>query len=302
MGEVHLQAGPLTLGLEPALGGCVATFRHEGIDLMRPLRAPDGQAPHALHAGMFPMVPFANSLRDNRFEFDGRRYEVAPNMAGVRLNYHGSGWQRAWRVAEQTRERCRLVLDDTVETAGYAFAAEQRFALAADQLAVTIAVTNRSARRMPFGMGLHPWFPRHGDARATFRARETLREDGEGHAFGLEPVAAAHDFSAAREPARTYQNRCYAGWDGGARIDWPSLGLGLSIAAEPVFGHLMFHVPAHDPQVFCLEPQSNRTSAFDGVDTGGPVPGVHILRPGETLTGRVVFAPSRAAPLAGERG
>jgi aldose 1-epimerase len=292
---MHLSAGPLTLDLAPELGGCVAAFRHDGVDLMRPLRAPEGQTPHALHSGMFPMVPFANSVRDNSFGIDGKHYDVSPNMAGARLNYHGSGWQRPWQVAEQGGDACRLVLGDTVETAGYVFAAEQRFALAADRLVVDVAMTNRSARRMPFGFGLHPWFPRHGDARATFAARETLREDSDFQALGLEPMSAAHDFRNGREPARSYQNRCYVGWDGVARIDWPSLGLGLSIEAEPVFGNLMFHVPQHDPEVFCLEPQSNRTSAFDGVAEGRPAPGVHILAPGESLSGRITFLVHPAA-------
>ncbi len=286
---MRLTAGPLTLELAPELGGSVAAFEHDGVALMRPMSPPAGSAPHALHSGMFPMLPFANSLRDNRFAIDGRAYEVAPNMEGVRLSYHGSAWQRAWRVAEEASGRCTLHLDEVEEAPGYRFSATQNFVLSPDRLDVTIAVTNRSAQRMPFGFGLHPWFPRHGDARAMFSATRALREDADFQALELAPIAEGQDYASGREPPRAYQNRCYAGWNGHARIDWPSRRLALTIDADPLFGHLMLHVPAHDFETFCLEPQSNRTSAFDGVETGTPAPGVHLLAPGEAVGGRVAF-------------
>ncbi|RYE08059.1 MAG: aldose 1-epimerase [Hyphomicrobiales bacterium] len=286
---MRLAAGQLTLDLAPELGGSIAAFEHAGVALMRPMSPPAGSAPHALHSGMFPMVPFANSLRDNRFAIGGQAYEVAPNMTGARLNYHGSGWQRPWQVTESQPDRCTLQLDETEEAPGYRFAATQRFILSPGRLEVSIAVTNRSAQPMPFGIGLHPWFPRHGDALATFAASQVLREDADFQALSLAPIPADQDYAAGREPPRAYQNRCYAGWTGSARIDWPSRRLALGITADPLFQHLMFHVPSHDFDTFCLEPQSNRTSAFDGVESGTPAPGVHILAPGETLGGRVIF-------------
>lgn len=286
---VRLSAGSLMLELVPELGGCVSRFTHDGTDLMRPLRVSSGATPHALHSGMFPMVPFANSLRDNGFELDGRRYQVAPNMEGARLNYHGSGWLRPWRAAAADAVSCRLVLEAAEEAPGYLFAAEQRFALSSGGLELELSVTNRSPRRMPFGFGLHPWFPRHSLARATFSAQQVVLEDAGFQATGLSPIPEAQDFAGGLEPPHAYQNRCYAGWNGVAHIAWPTLGLGLTIEAGPVFEHLMFHVPAHDHDTFCLEPQSNRTSAFDGVGTDAAAPGIRLLEPGETLSGHVAF-------------
>lgn len=287
--SIRLTAGPLLLELAPELGGAVAAFEHEGRALMRPLRAPPGTAPHALYSGMFPMLPFANSLRDNSFELDGRTYSVQPNMAGSRLNYHGSGWQKPWRVGTSDSNSCTLVLDPLEEAPGYAFSGEQRFTLSPDRLAVAVSVTNRSVRRMPFGLGLHPWFPRHGDARVTFSAEAVLGEDADSNALGLIPIPAAQDFHSGLEPPRAFQNRCYAGWEGRARIDWAGLGLALTIEADRVFENLMFHVPGHDLDTFCLEPQTNRTSAFDGLDGPNPRSGVYLLKPGETLAGEVAF-------------
>lgn len=279
-----LRAGPLRLVLAPQAGGAVAGFwldRPEGpLALLRPL--PAGAA-DALQAAMFPMLPFANCIRDNRFRFAGRDWQVAPNMPGVRLNFHGSGWRLPWRVAAAGEATATLVLE--AADGVWHYAAAQDFVLRPDGLEVTLSVTNRGAAAMPFGIGLHPWFPRHGDARVAFAAERLITVTAEGEALGAGPVPPGRDHAAPAPLPVHYLNTCYAGWDGRARILWPD-GPALVLTADPVLGHLMVHVPAADPSVFCLEPQSNPPCGFDGLEAGD-APGVHVLAPGATLAGRM---------------
>lgn len=300
MSGPELRAGALGLRLAPGAGGSVAGFwlqRPQGrLELMRPL--PEGGT-DALHSGMFPMLPFANCIRDNRFAFAGRAWQVAPNMPGVRLNFHGSGWRLPWQVAGAGPRTATLVLeaDDGV----WRYRGTQDFALEDDALAVTLSVTNLGASPMPFSFGLHPWFPRHGDARVQFAARGFWRLTGEGAAEGLGPVPPEADHATPAPLPRRHVNLCYEGWDGQARILWPAEGLALELSADPVLGQLMVHVPADDPEVFCLEPQSNAPCGFDGLEHGAAAPGVHILAPGETLAGRITLhlrpgAPERSLP------
>lgn len=291
-----LRAGRLSLELSPALGGSVSSFRLAApsgpFDLMRPMTVPAGAAPHALHSGMFPMLPFANCIRDNAFTFDDRPFAVGPNMVGVRLNYHGSGWQLPWQVATAGPDRAELVLDDVVVDAAYRYAAAQRFRLTADALHVETEVTNRADIPMPFSFGQHPWFLQHGGAEVSFAATGLWFEDSAGHAERLVPITTDRDYSHGRRPPPSYQNNCYAGWSGTAAIAWKQRDIGLTIEAGPEFGHLMFHVPAHSPRVFCLEPQSNAPCAFDGLEQGLVAPGVHILRPGQSVRGTLRFVVS----------
>ena len=92
--RLHLSRSDLRLDLAPEAGGAVAGFCPDGpagaLPLLRPL--PDGTE-DALHAGMFPMAPFANCIRDNGFAFAGLHWQVPPNMPDVRLNFHGSAWR-----------------------------------------------------------------------------------------------------------------------------------------------------------------------------------------------------------------
>ncbi len=176
--RLRLRAGVLTLELVPSLGGAVSAFRLETragpFDLFRSLKVPEGAREDALHAGCFPMVPFANCIRDNRFGFEGRRYAVSPNMAGSRLNFHGSGWQSAWQVAARALDRVELRLGDGRVDGVYRYEAVQLFELDPRALTLTTTLRNRGERAMPFSFGQHPWFPRHGGMLVRFRAGAVL--------------------------------------------------------------------------------------------------------------------------------
>ncbi|MCY0150160.1 aldose 1-epimerase [Hoeflea sp. G2-23] len=298
---VRIAAGDLSLDLRPELGGSVSSFRLDSgpgpFDLMRPLAAPEGAAPHALHSGMFPMVPFANSIRDNAFRFDGARYSISPNMPDTRLNYHGSGWQLPWRVARHDASRVDLVLEDATVDDVYLFAARQTFALTPHTLTVELAVENRSERTMPFSCGLHPWFPRHRGAMVRFSAGWYWAEDAEGHATTLTAPEDDTDFGDWNAPPTIYQNKCFTDWNGVAEVLWPDAGILLRMRGDPLMNHLMFHVPPNGAPVFCLEPQTNAPCAFDDLERGVVNKGVHLLAPGQDLSVSCRFEVRTDLPL-----
>ena len=290
MHRVALTAGDLSLELAPALGGSVASFRLDGLDLFRPLPA---DATHAVQSGMFPMVPFANCIRDNSFWLDGETYLVTPNMKGSPLNFHGSGWLLPWTVTEHGAERAVLRLDGATVDDTYRFDAQQVFSLTETGFEVDLSVTNRGAHRMPFSFGQHPWFPRHGATRLRFAATGLWTEGADGVAGVLTDVPVNRDYTDWRQPPLTRQNNCYSGWNGLADIAWPERRIGLSMQSDPVFTHLMFHVPPSGELVFCAEPQSNAPCGFDGLETGDVQAGVFILDPGASIASTIRFRPIR---------
>ena len=52
----------------------------------------------------------------------------------------------------------------------------------------------------------------------------------------------------------------------------------------------MFHVPASDPETFCLEPQTNTPCGFDTLDQFEIGPGIYLLKTDETLSGKIEFS------------
>lgn len=291
MGEtfdlVLLKAGSLTADLVPGIGGSLAAFRHGDTDLMRPLSKADHIAGNVLGVAMFPMIPYANRIEGNRYDFDGRTYHFLANNPPEAFNVHGTGWQRPWMVERKSATGACLSL--AVRPPDAPYRATQLFDLDETGLTVTVSVTNDAPEAMPFGFGLHPWFIRDTDVTLQFAAQSFYLEEP-GNVAG-DPVSLMPelDFAIARGLPARWRNNDYGGWDGTAILCFPARRLGLRMIADPVFRHLMFYADPAKPY-FCVEPQTNASGACNRSNGFlAPEEGVLILRPGESAQGSVRF-------------
>ena len=286
---LRLAAGALTADLVPTIGGSLAAFRAGGTDVMRPLSAADLAAGNVLGVAMFPMIPYANRIAGNAFDFGGRSHVVEANNPPEPFNVHGTGWKRPWKVDHCDSAEAHLSLETGPGDGPFRYHATQLFRLDPEALSVTVGVTNTGDATMPFGVGLHPWFVRDPDVTLQFAARRFYLEEPGNVAGDPVTVPPELDFALARSLPDRWRNNDYGGWEGEAVLRFPSRGFGLRITADPVFGHLMVYADPARP-FFCVEPQSNASGAFNR-DGGfaAPEEGVLILHPGETAGGTVRF-------------
>jgi len=291
-----LHHGPLELGLAPTVGGAVRHFRvtvdDATHDLFRPATAEALAREGAGAAAMFPLVPFANRIRDNRFEVDGVVHHLAANVPGEPLNVHGDGWQSPWRVSDVDQATATLELGVDDPTRPHRYRAFQRFRLEAMALVVEIGVENRGPERMPFGVGLHPYLQRDraaGSPELFFESRHVWLE-GPLH-LPTERIATPPElaFDPPRPLPDCWRNMGHEGWGGSATIRWRERGLRLDYAADPVLAHLMLFTPP-DADFFCLEPQSHAVDAFSRPSPEREALGTHLLAPGDHLTATARFS------------
>jgi aldose 1-epimerase len=287
---MQLSAGELAIGLVPGIGGSLAYFRKGGVDLMRPLSPADLAAGNVLGVAMFPMVPYANRIAGNSFDFCGKTWRFAPNNPPERFNVHGSGWHSRWQAARHDNGML-LSLDHVAPDEPYSYSAAQHFVLSPDGLTVTMRLTNRGAVAMPFGFGLHPWFERGAGIELAFNAGHFFMEGPEGIVTERLALPPELDFAGGRPLPDTWRNNDYGGWDGRAEIRFPGKRVGLRLEADPIFGHLMLYADPEKPY-FCVEPQSNAPCAFNRMEGAhGDAFGASILAPGESLEGVIRFLP-----------
>jgi aldose 1-epimerase len=290
-----LSEGSLSVGLVPQLGGSIAWFRREGVDLMRPLSRSDADSGNVLGVAMFPMVPYANRIAGNAFWFGGRTWQFEANNPPERFNVHGTGWHSQWQ-SEHRGTSVLLSLDYVAPDEPYSYRATPLFSLAFDGLTVALTLTNQGGVEMPFGFGLHPWFDRTPNTTLSFRASHFFMEGPEGIATEVLAVPPELDFAARRPLPDTWRNNDYGGWNGIAEIRFPERGVGLTIEADPVFGHLMLYSDPQKPY-FCLEPQSNAPCAFNRMaGKDGALFGARTLAPGAGLEGSIRFRPFAISP------
>ncbi len=274
----------LTVEVSP-LGGAILSARWRGIPVLAPTPAP-GLASQVLGAeACFPLVAFGNRIEDNSFHFEGRDYTLAANTADP-LVLHGDGWLGRWSILHPDRHSLALHYRQVANAATpFAYEAVQTIAIDGANLTLSLTVTNRAAQALPYGLGLHPYFPRT-PGTGLFARAERYWTERENHLPGaVKPVPQDLDFTSGAPLPPGWLNNAFDGWDGKMRIEWPETGLALSLDADGSFRFFVLYSPSTGADFFCFEPMSHRPNAHRQPENGGLV----RLAPGETLEGTVAL-------------
>lgn len=270
-----------------ALAGLDYRQGRDWVPLMRrfePPAAPPGRGPDPNQLACYPLLPWSNRIAHGGFEVDGQRVVLATNRDDDPYPIHGSGWQRAWRVLSHDDREARLLLDEHAADA-YAYQASLHYRVREDGLEVALEVTNTGPRTLPFGLGLHPFFPRPPGTTLQAPAAQVWLNDGRSP-LPVERVAVppTWNFDNAR-PLPDGLNHGFQAWNGGAMIGWPSRGLRLRVDAD-VDAFVLYTPPGED--FFCFEPVDHPINAVH-LPGGAAANGMTLLAPGSSLTHRFAF-------------
>jgi aldose 1-epimerase len=277
-GRLTLAAGGLRLELAPELGGAIASFSHDGVDLLRP--TPVGTS-EVLETASFPLTPYANRIADGRIAFGGRTARLRRNAPGQPHPLHGDGWRGPWAVETSATTSATLAFTPAASDWPWPYVARQTFRLGDDGLTVELSMTNAGADPAPAGLGFHPYFPNAGRARLTARTDGVWLIDDDflpvRHVEGSPFAAWA---SGAEVATGDLVDHCHTGWDGEARIELGPDRPALKLTASPELGFLHIYAPPGQ-DFFCVEPVSHRPDAINADDPKGE--GVRLLAAGETF-------------------
>ncbi|CAN7444342.1 aldose 1-epimerase [Acidovorax sp. LjRoot129] len=290
------------LGLVPSLGGSVAAWQVDGpggadapIDLWRPW---DGETVDLYKLASFAMVPWSNRISGGGFSHNGQFHAMEPNRAGEPYPIHGDGWLQPWDIRQSASDTLEMALRSQCFGGGpYDYECVQTFRLVNGGLDQSVKVVHRGAQPLPYGLGLHPWFPRTPGTRVTAPVQAVWL-------CGDDPLPTEHttqfppgwDLNAGASAHGSLIDNAYTGWGGTARIEWPERGLQL-IANMPDFEqdggaahhYCLIYRPPQGP-AFCFEPITQPIDAFNQPGQ----PGLRTLAQGESLVMRVQW---RFGPL-----
>ena len=219
----------------------------------------------------FPMLPWCNRITGGGFTHMGQFHAMAPNRPGEPYPIHGDGWLQAWQVVEASATQAVLGLQSRGFMGNpYAYDAEQRFTLMAGGLEQVLSVTHRGSESRPYGLGMHPWFPR------TPETRFLADVDGI-WLCGANAIPTVHttrippdlDVRDACPAIGARIDHLYTGWSGRAAIRWPNHGLSVQIESATMegpdgtrgAGYCQVYRPEQGA-AFCLEPVSHPVDAF----------------------------------------
>ena len=265
-------------------GGCILNLAFAGESLLRPSPADDTPP---IDSACYPLVPFGNRIRGNRFSFEGRDYRFGPNTIWDAHYLHGEGWRSDWEVTANSLDCLALAHSHDGSTIPYTYNATQSFRLLADGIELTLSVTNCGIFRLPFGIGWHPYFPMTPGTTLQTSTGRIWSEEAGWLPGAPGPVPLDLDFSRPAPLPQRWVNNGFEEWSGKARIVWPERRLALRIDADALFRSMFLFVsdtsfdPAYRRDFFALEPMSHLADGHNQPDLGGLVP----LEPGATLAG-----------------
>ncbi|WP_295534375.1 aldose 1-epimerase [uncultured Pseudacidovorax sp.] len=285
LGRHWLEHAGQRLAVVPSRGGAVAAWQWlppEGppLDLWRPWDGSDDLYRQA----SFAMVPWSNRIAQGGFAAAGRLHAMQPNRVGEPYPIHGDGWLQPWQLRQSAPGELEMTLwSDGFGGSPYRFFARQVLRLREQGLDQWVEVRHEGDGPLPYGLGLHPWFVRTADTRIQAAVAGVWLS-------GNDPIPTSRSRALPPDwclpegmPAHgSFIDNAFYGWDGLARVRWPSRGLQVQLRqVEPVVrsdGHCLVYRPPQG-EAFCLEPITHPIDAFHLPGQEG----LRLLAPGESM-------------------
>lgn len=288
---IQLQNGPLHLQLAPEIGGAIASFysEHDGerIDWFRPASKRALTERDVTGMASFPMLPFCGRVRDGQFRA-GHQTVQLPRLPGQRHHLHGIGWQLPWQVTQHSDHQATLLLEVDHDQWPYPFQAEQQLRLADNGLSHTLSVIHLGNEPRPYGIGLHPYFPRTANSRLRADIKGIWQTDDD--ILPTEPVRSslADQLKTGFDPNMQELDHTSYGWDHEVTVGWGKQALTLYSHSPADF--LAIYTPKNEA-FFCLEPCSHVPDFPNLSDDGQDQTGGRWLAPGQRLEIHCLFRP-----------
>lgn len=289
---VSLALGRARVDLAPEAGGAIAGFTFDGVDVLRPTPPAARVAGDVRAHACYPLVPYSNRIANALLAVDGRTVQLERNFGDHPHSIHGVGWQRAWRVVGHDAESALLEFEHTAAGADarawpWPFRATQWFGLSPHAggvaLTVKLALANTGDVPFPFGLGLHPFFPRTATTALDFDVAAVWENDST-----LLPVRRVAILPESRQgllSARQTGNsvdtidNVFTDWKGVALLTDPARPFDVGIAGDRAAGFVVVYAPAGRDFV-AVEPVTHITDAFNRAARGDAGTGTRILAAG----------------------
>ena len=236
------------------------------------------------------LFPFPNRIRDGRFTFQGRTFEVNPPR-------HGFVRDKAWRVVGHgASDEAGAWLTAAIDARDYAaqilpqfpfpFRLEVTYRLRAGRLEMETVARNTGATDMPAGFGIHPYFRKPARGTLTVPAGRRWELSDSLPTGRLLDVTGAYDLRRAADLGGLQLDDIFTDVttdeDGRARCRITDEEARTQTVVEfdaRQFPHVVVYTPPAPRRAVCVEPNTCPTDAFN-LQARGVESNVLVLRPG----------------------
>jgi aldose 1-epimerase len=248
----------------------------------------------------FPILfPFPNRIRDGRFAWGGKTYQLPKNDPSGKNAIHGFACHAAWRIVDEGTNHDSVWVTgefqgsvDAPETlelwpTDYRIRVKYRLRLNSG-LRVEAVVENPDSKPMPFGLGYHPYLnvaPFDGEAAlVSVNASEFWPLESNLPTGGRSEVRGDLDLRDGKRIADMQADDVFTGFGdlvvGTIEASSKKCCLGVSAYGDE-FRELVAFNPPHRKAI-CLEPYTCTTDAIN-LEQAGVAAGWRVLKPGDAF-------------------
>lgn len=294
-----IENGHWQVGVLPRTGGALAFGRikhgESWVDFLRP--TPETSYEKVSDCASFILVPWANRLRDARFRFRGKDYQLRSNNPAGTAN-HGVGRNFAWKV--EAADASKVILsfnsaDHPDINFPFRFAARLEYALESKRFTILTMLRNEDKQAMPGAFGHHPYFQRALGkptemVSVQIPCTQYFELENSLPSAAPKPIPAALDFRHLRALGPESIDDCLTGREDHKPVRFVYGGeqKQITMHCDEIFQCLdLFTPPGKD--FFALEPVTNANDGFNLYEKGIAGTGVFVLEPGEERKGAIHF-------------
>ena len=288
LASVH-ENGASQVVINPRAGASIVEYSSvtsgSRIDWLQPADANNG--------GTFAMVPFCSRIAHGSFNFAGQTVTLPMNLAGEQHAIHGHGFQQEWAVHRCALNSADLSFTHAAGAWPWSYRCDQHLYLEGEKLSITLRLSNLSDTPMPYGMGLHPYFPKRQGVVLTAQVASHLRLNEQLLPAEVESLPRNLRLPDGLDLNEQSLDNVFCGWQQAAHISWTGLQRGLLLQASAGCNHLVVWSP-QGRDFCCIEPVSNLPNGFN---LAADFPDAFAILPaGATITMTFSFTPERFIP------
>jgi aldose 1-epimerase len=220
------------------------------------------QPADTINQACFVMVPFCSRIANGTFSFAGQAITLPANLPGESNAIHGHGFQRIWRVDKTAEHSTRLSYTHEAGDWPWTYRCEQTLRLDGEQLSIALELSNLSDSPMPYGMGLHPYFPKNEGLVVTANVASHLRLNDQLLPAELDSLPSALNLQDGLRLNKQALDNVFCGWQHTLELHWPGLQRRLLLEASDQCNHLVIWSPLGE-SFCCVEPVSNLPDGFN---------------------------------------
>ncbi len=300
--QINLALDDISLSIHPNIGCSISALKIKHLQRWLPiLRTMPDQSHSASDAGSFVMLPWTNRIKDAKFTYQTKRYQLQAN-ASDQTAIHGVGRNLPWIITDRSPIAARFILDSRLHDQinyPFKFGAIQRFEIGPMSVQTELSITNLDDHPIPVGCGHHPYIHRH---LASPDDQLSIKLDVQGRypTQGCIPTGAPnHDdicqaFAQGNPIGNPGLDDVFSGFGGSAIFDWNQTGLRMTMTCSSNMNHLVIYTPqdsdGHPDEFVCVEPVTMLNDGFNALAEGNPSTGTTILEPNQTLRTNMTLA------------